>query len=424
MVKVEGLRAERDDEYDYIDKEEETNFMETVMNLLKLNVGLGVLTLPFALREGGLYFGSILIPVIGLVITYNMIIMSETNLALSFKYNKKWLGFAGTVKYSLEPYVSPRILKMIVFTIKSVLLLYLIGSCSLYIISASEIIDEVTGNMFKDKRAWTVIIAFPVICLTFVSNLSTISLISAASNFLILFGLACVFIYSVPNVKSEVLHSKFVLWNGVPNCVNTVVFAYEGIISMLPVVNLMRDKSRIKSAIKWSNGMCIIFYSLIGTFCYLAFGTETKPQVLLNLPHSTWFNLIKILYAFGIILSFIVTIYCTLTLILPVIFQIRKFHIIEKTTLKLLVRFLLILTGVSLAVGFPWLEDTLNILGAFFSLPISFIIPPIVHTITILQFEDSGYRKYIRLCLNLSFGFIGLFLTIVGIRWSISSIST
>ncbi|KAF1742951.1 hypothetical protein MXB_5671 [Myxobolus squamalis] len=106
--------SERIDEND---KENSTNSFQTFMNLLKSNVGLGVLTMPYAVSHAGSIVGPAMILVIGCIVLYNMCLICESNLILIQKHKKKKLGLAGTIKYSLKPYFGGKTIKIISFNI-------------------------------------------------------------------------------------------------------------------------------------------------------------------------------------------------------------------------------------------------------------------------------------------------------------------
>ncbi|KAF0990336.1 hypothetical protein HZS_982 [Henneguya salminicola] len=316
------------------------------MNVLKGNIGIGVLSLPYAVGQAGSLFGPIIILVAGIIVTYNMIILSESNLILLQRFKKNRLGLAGTIKYSLKPYLNEKTVNIITYVFNSFLVVYLIGSSAIYILAASEIFNNVVGDIFKDVRVWVCIFTIPILCLSIISRIGAISIISGFANTFILIGLMGVILACVLRIGIFPSVSYVSSIYTVPSCISTVVFAFEGMSSILPLINSMEDKNKLPLVLIVGNVITITAYLLVGSLGYMAYGSDINPQILLNLPENGYeniylfrlFNVGKIIYSFGLLLSFLITVYCVHTIIMPFIVKRISFSSMEQTCVEFSIR--------------------------------------------------------------------------------------
>ena len=72
---------------------------------------------------------------------------------------------------------------------------------------------------------------------------------------------------------------------------STVIFAYDGIGSLLPAENKMKNP---RNVVRWNGPInaalifVIFFYSLTGFLGYLKYGDDVKDTITLNLPAEQW----------------------------------------------------------------------------------------------------------------------------------------
>lgn len=321
-----------------------TTDAQTMMHILKANIGTGVLAMPNAFKNVGLWLGFILIPLIGAVCIHCMNILIESHNCLCDRFNFESLDYDQVAALSLA--CGPKPLRPMARRAQTVVTIFLLltqmGFCCVYVMFVVENIQLALMNLFDLQYSTTsyLLIIFPVIWLTScTSNLKHLARISTLANVFQLIGLSLILFdllkfHSFDNESSQqqsyhkqssvIVHDwppgLETLKIGLPLFFATAVYAFEGIGVVLPLVKEMQYPERISGLNGVLNSSMLlvgILYMAIGFFGYSKYGQTVGGSITFNLPETTLNEIVRLLFALGIGLSYSLQFYVPWTIVWP-----------------------------------------------------------------------------------------------------------
>lgn len=169
-----------------------TNF-DTLIHLLKGNIGTGILALPMAFKYSGLYIGLAGIMVMGFICTHCMHILVGCSHELCWRMKVPSMNFPDVSYHALStgPFVWRKYALLLRRTINVFLCITQLGGCSVYFVVVSINLKEVIDHYFVtlDTRIYLFLLFIPMILLNFLKNLKYLAPISLFASILTVTGI-------------------------------------------------------------------------------------------------------------------------------------------------------------------------------------------------------------------------------------------
>ncbi|XP_073126954.1 amino acid transporter AVT1I-like [Henckelia pumila] len=342
-----------------------TSFFETTFNGLNSISGVGILSIPYALSNGG-WLSLILLFIVASATFYTGLLIKR---CMDFDPNIRTYPDVGDKAFGTRG-------RMVV-SIFMHLELYLVATGFLIIAVdnlhnlLAELELDFYGISIGGRRSLVIIVALVMMPTVWIKNMRTLSYVSATGV------LASVVILGsvlwVGTFDDVGFHNKGTLlnWTGLPTAFSLYTFCY----CAHPVFPTLYTSMRNQRQFSWVLLLCFLFcsvtYASMAILGYLMFGSEVESQITLNLPTNNVSSKVAIYTA-------LVTPLAKYSLMLrPIIDGIEDLiqsHSGKKSYGKF-VRTILVISSAVVALTLPFFGYLMSLVGAFLSVTASILIP-------------------------------------------------
>ncbi|XP_068206510.1 proton-coupled amino acid transporter-like protein pathetic [Palaemon carinicauda] len=372
---------------------------ETLVHVLKGNVGTGVLAMPQGFMNAGLWVGFAGIPLMGIVCVECMFMLLRCSRVLSKRANVAALSYEESAKAAFRygPEGCRKYANAVGYIITAFLIITQLGFCCVYFVfipqnlkqALDHIIPSGTGISQLEFMAMMIV---PVLLVCYVPHLKYLARVSLIAGVIQITGLAIMFYYMIrdlPQVRETV--PAFNSWGTLPLYFGSAIYAFEGIGLVLPLENKMKtpqDFGRFTGVLNTAMMLVILLYASVGFFGYLEFGNDVLGSITLNLPnHEVLAQTVKIMMAIAVYLTYPLQMYVVYEIMAPVV---RRRFEGEKTKFiaEYICRSLLVVLTFALAAAIPNIGLFISLVGAVSSSALALIFPPLIDIVTF--WPDTG----------------------------------
>lgn len=404
-------RPQRD--YERMGERSGTTFFQTLIHLLKGNIGTGLLGLPLAVKNAGLVLGPVSLFVMGIIAVHCMRLLVKCSHHLSAKMSRPSLSYGEAMQYGIENVSWLRRHSQWGKRVVDVFLIITqLGFCCVYFVFLSEnvkqVVEAANATTFNceqnftnqtdvlvpsfDKRLYMLCFLPFIILLVFTPNLKYLAPLSLIANLVMSASLVLIYFYSLTHITTPINLPKVGKAKDYPLFFGTAIFAFEGIGVVLPLENKMQRPQRFTFVLYVGMAIVTFLYISLGTIGYLCFGDQIGGSITLNLPNCWTYQLVKLLYCFGIFITFALQFYVPAEILIPPVVARVAEH--WERPVDLLMRTGLVIITCALAVLIPELDLVISLVGSVSSSFLALIFPPLLQ---IAVFHNEGLSPLVSL---------------------------
>uniref|UniRef100_A0A672QBI2 Solute carrier family 36 member 1 n=1 Tax=Sinocyclocheilus grahami TaxID=75366 RepID=A0A672QBI2_SINGR len=347
----------RQTEYERIGGRTGSSFFQTLIHLLKGNIGTGLLGLPLAVKNAGLVVGPLSLLAMGIVAVHCMNLLVKCAHHLSAKMGKPFLSYGDAVEYGMEnvSWLSRHSLwgRRVVNMFLNITQL---GFCCVYFVFLSDnvkqVVETANGTTMNchnnetavivpsyDSRLYMLFFLPFMIVLVFIRNLKYLAPLSFVANISMCISLILIYYHCL-----TVRHIKHTTHN-----THLICHRFGTVIAMF------REKRTILGCRKKKNvsNVCL-FYRL--------------------------YQAVKLLYSFGIYITYALQFYVSAEILIPP--AVACCGPRWALMVDLSIRVALVGLTCALAILIPELDLVISLVGSVSSSALALIFPPLLQIIT------------------------------------------
>lgn len=289
-----------------------TSNLETLMHIIKANIGTGVLAMPIAFKNAGLILGSISIWIMAVICVHcmhilfncyqyilrNSVRLPEDIVNFKKKVANNEIGYDDVVEMTVKFVVLNKkwhnrlnIAKWCRFVTSIFIILSQLGFCCVYFVfiptNIKQVVDYYHPNNGYSIEIYMTILLLPLIIFCFIKDLKILAPFSTLANTFMIVGMLFIFYNLVTGEQKP--FSELEMIAPVKNWsvfYSSAIYAFEGISLVLPVYSKMREKEHfapLTGVLNTGMSFVAIMYFTIGFFGYIKYGEDAASSITLNL---------------------------------------------------------------------------------------------------------------------------------------------
>ncbi|OCT86216.1 proton-coupled amino acid transporter 1 [Xenopus laevis] len=387
-----------------------TTWYQTLIHLLKGNIGTGLLSLPLAVKNAGIVLGPLSLVFMGIIAVHCMDLLVKCAHHLCQRDQRPFVDYGDAVMYGMQGCPSQWLQRHSVWGRRIVgffLILTQLGFCCVYFVfladNIKQVVEAANGTTndcssnetvvlveSMDSRLYILSFLPFLILLVFITNLRYLSIFSLLANISMLGSVIMIYQYIGRDIPDPTHLSYVSSWRSYALFFGTAIFAFEGIGVVLPLENKMKIPHQFPVVLYVGMGIVTILYISMGTLGFLRFGSSIQASITLNLPNCWFYQSVKLLYTFGIFITFALQFYVAAEIIVPA----ATLHVHDRWVrcVDLTVRAALVCLTCVLAILIPHLGLVISLVGSVSSSALALIIPPLLE---ILTYYTEGLSRWI-----------------------------
>ncbi|XP_050307674.1 proton-coupled amino acid transporter-like protein CG1139 [Anthonomus grandis grandis] len=404
------------------------NFLGAFLHLVKSSLGTGVLAVPRAFKSAGLLVGLIGNILIGILCTHTVYILVKTSEKVCARGKIPSLGFADTAEEVFKQ--GPKPLRRYsgaarLFVEIALVSTYYLG-VAVYMVFISVSLTKLLKEYYPQAEEWDkyllkLIIMSLLMFLCQIREIKHLVPFSFIANvaLAVVFGITGYYIFSgLDEVKQETVHFSNG-FSGIPSFFSTVLFAMEGIGTIMPVENSMPKPKFLGPCGVLNSAMVVIvfFFTSIGFLGYYRYGDATEVTITKNLPDDEILaQIVQAAIAISVFFSFMLQFYIPTDIMWKRLKRIipREKHNLAQIALRTIM--VAIVTAIAIAGGED-LGSLIDLVGAIFFSSLGFLIPAGLEII--VDFEDGWGRYHWKLIKNVLIICLAIFALVSGSYYAI-----
>ncbi|KAK7395265.1 hypothetical protein VNO78_15816 [Psophocarpus tetragonolobus] len=347
--------------------QQQCSFIKSIINGTNILCGIGILTIPYAMKEGG-YLSLIILVMFAIMCCYTGMLLircleSNPGLKTYPDIGQAAFGIAGRLGIAIFLYVE------------------LFASCVEYIILVSDNLSSlfpnthmtIGGTNFDNGQIFAITAAILVLPTVWLRNLSLLSYISVGGIFATTLVALCLFwVGTIDHVEGFKPGEKMLDLTNISVSVGLYSFCFAGHAVFPNIYSSMKEPSKFPSVLYICFGFCLVMYTSVGIMGYLTFGDSVASQFTLNMPKelyaseiATWTTVVTPVAKYALTL-------------LPIALSIEELATSPRLrchTISVVIRTSLVILSLLIALYIPYFGSLMALIGSFMSILVALIYP-------------------------------------------------
>ncbi|WKY02769.1 hypothetical protein Q1695_016219 [Nippostrongylus brasiliensis] len=386
---------------------------QALVHMIKVMMGTGMLSLPLAFKHSGLWLGLILLAFICMICIYCSRQLVFAQHYIGYLKSQPRLDYANVMRSAVElgpPWIRNRgyFWKQVVNTN---MFMAQFGFCCVYFVFMADNLKQFfdqTSQIHISQAGWIAMLLVPIMALCTIRELKALAPLAAMANVVYLIAV-CIVLQQLFQIER---HSSSLPavgnWSSLPLFFGTVMFAFEGVAVVLPIENQMDEPLHFITHNGVLNTSCLlvlILYMTVGFFGYLRFGDAILDTLTLNLPQTSFYQTIKIMFVACILVSYPLQFYVPMERVEKWIK--RKVAIDRQEKLIYGMRMLGVLCTCLLAELIPHLALFISLVGSVAGTSLTLVFPPMIELLCCYSKDSLTPWVWFRNVFLMSFAIVG-----------------
>lgn len=359
-----------------------TSFLRTSFNALNALSGIGIVTLPYTLSQGG-WLSIALLLVMATVTCFTGLLLQRCMDSNPLIKTYPDIGY----------YAFGRKGRMII-SILTYLELYLVPTGFLILEGDNlyklfpKVSFALNGYKIGGKQLFIILAGLIVSPTMWLKDLSGLSFVSACGFFATVIILCSIFwVGAIDGVGFSGKGELFDL-SGTPTILSLYAFCYGAHPVFPTLYSSMNDKGRFSKVLYICFGITSLTYALMAILGYSMFGKNVESQVTLNLPTDKLSSKIAIYTILAIPMSK----YALIMTPIAEAIDIRLPNLYQSKPIFILVRTLIVMSSVVIAISFPYFVHLTSLIGAILDVIASIVLPCLCYLKLLKVYEHWSFE--------------------------------
>ncbi|GMP58296.1 hypothetical protein CsSME_00022012 [Camellia sinensis var. sinensis] len=341
-----------------------TTFFRTCFNGLNALSGVGILSIPYALSQGG-WLSLIILFLVAILCCYTGLLLLR---CMDADPLIKTYPDIGELAFGTKGRALVSTLMYLELFLVAVEFLILEGDNLNKLFPNTSV--HIAGQKIGGKQCFVLLTAFVILPTTWLRSLGLLAYVSVGGVLASVVLVGSVFWGGA--VDGVGFHERGDLWNwsGLPTAISLYTFCYCGHAVFPTLCNSMKDRGQFPMVLLVCFVLSTICYGSMAVLGYLMFGENLMSQVTLNLPThnisskiAIYTTLINPITKYAIIISPIAT----------AIEATSPFR--NSRPISLLIRSVLVFSTAVVALSIPFFGYVMAFIGSFLSVSVSILLP-------------------------------------------------